>query len=1459
MIKQCIKLLVLSLLLFTFGTMVFPSSTWASTTWFTEQADNKSMAYPGGLGYDANENPGILQMDFNNEKVVYRYKSSAGNWVSEEIASSIYGNTSLAYDNNGSPVALYLNKDVTPNIISYATRSSDGSWSSQQVASGTNIPYNISLAVNSSGQPAFAYVDGDSLYFVTKSGASWSKQKVTTVDYSYNASLDFNGLTPCLAFSDKSNGLRYAYKSGSSWTIQTVNPSTSIGDITLKFGNGKPLISYSDRGNKDLCFAYYLNGWTHTVLERSTATNNYVGDYAVMNVHQQEGAYEIYLLHGNTVMLNNTQVKLKTLSVAADSDLTSLGFQSQTLYSGYFGNTTPMFALGLNQGNPGIMFLKLGTGSTYIAQKPKIQVVTSLSFGDIPSNSSVERQISITNTGSLPLNVAASIPITDTSFEVTSGTVPTLSPGESYTLTVNFEPGTPGTNYTSTLSLTSNDPDRPTVGVSLTGRSYSNNSSLDYLELSNGNTVTSFVDNAGSLEVPYATESLHISPVASDSHTSITINGTTVSHQGLSPLISLHIGENIITISLTSEDGTSTNTYTFTITRRDSPEAHLSSLTVSTGTLTPEFSPQITRYSISLPDGIYDYSIAATTVHTSASITVDGTDAVLETTTVSATGDVGENIHRFHVVAPDNDTTIDYEVSVYRLPELSGIALDYGSITPAFEPYLTAYSTYVPSSTTTLTITPATIGVYSSGTYSVNGVSLDDSGVASVPLHIGDNTITIGAISSDGKAIRTYTLTVDRLEPITGMQMGKWPVWSSGEDYDPQVDIYQEEATLFYDLPEDMWVTVNGTLMAEGEFYTSSFVEGVNRPIRMEFFSPLCSEPAIYELTVIRQPILTELKINNHQILLSPEDPNSWPSVPSTSTSAIIEVSVNSGTTIRAEGNYTFTPITTYTNAYRWRIDNLHMGYNYINLEMLSPDGRASRTHMIYLQRLSALDNLTISSDTQPNIPLTPNFQSHIYEYSVQVPSIVDTVSLTGTVPSEPAIHLTINDVPCVSEVPTSPIDLSYGNNYIYLELLLDWVYTRTDYMVNVIREEPTAITISDSTPGVSSRNPATNTTYTADTTGTGKVPVTMDESTGVASVNLSRLATSLKDGQNIIVNVPALTEAQGYTATIPSSSLSDALGGSITMNTQLGSLTLPGNMLSDGDPTGTVGVSVQGGNKESLPDAVRTAIGDRPLIQLTLSVDGNPVSWNNPEAPVTVRVPYTPTEEEQNHPENIVIWYIDGKGNPVCVPNGRYNKDTGMVTFDTTHFSHYAVLYHSLSFLDVPETAWYAPAVSFLSAREITTGTSETLFSPLMKLTRGQFLVLLMKTYEIPPDNNSTINFADAGDTYYTGYLAAAKEMGIARGIGNNQFAPTREISRQEMFTLLFNTLEGLNKLPKFTSPQILEDYMDHEDILPWAREPMSQLVKAGIIKGSNHTLTPLHSTTRAEMAQVLKNLLWE
>ncbi|MGI6425202.1 MAG: hypothetical protein ACOX2A_09060 [Tepidanaerobacteraceae bacterium] len=46
------------------------------------------------------------------------------------------------------------------------------------------------------------------------------------------------------------------------------------------------------------------------------------------------------------------------------------------------------------------------------------------------------------------------------------------------------------------------------------------------------------------------------------------------------------------------------------------------------------------------------------------------------------------------------------------------------------------------------------------------------------------------------------------------------------------------------------------------------------------------------------------------------------------------------------------------------------------------------------------------------------------------------------------------------------------------------------------------------------------------------------------------------------------------------------------------------------------------------------------------------------------VSIPYTPTEEELANPESIVVWYIDGAGNVVTILNGRYDSETGMVTY---------------------------------------------------------------------------------------------------------------------------------------------------------------------------------------------------
>ena len=141
--------------------------------------------------------------------------------------------------------------------------------------------------------------------------------------------------------------------------------------------------------------------------------------------------------------------------------------------------------------------------------------------------------------------------------------------------------------------------------------------------------------------------------------------------------------------------------------------------------------------------------------------------------------------------------------------------------------------------------------------------------------------------------------------------------------------------------------------------------------------------------------------------------------------------------------------------------------------------------------------------------------------------------------------------------------------------------------------------------------------------------------------------------------------------------------------------------------------------------------------------------------------------------------------------------------------------------------------------------------------LTRGQFIVMLMKAYGIAPDANSKDNFTDAGSTYYTGYLAAAKRLGISAGVGNNLFAPEKEITRQEMFTLLYNALKAIDKLPPGNSGKSLSAFSDAGDIAPWAKNAMTLLVETGTISGSGNRLSPKDTTTRAQMAQVLYNLL--
>lgn len=222
------------------------------------------------------------------------------------------------------------------------------------------------------------------------------------------------------------------------------------------------------------------------------------------------------------------------------------------------------------------------------------------------------------------------------------------------------------------------------------------------------------------------------------------------------------------------------------------------------------------------------------------------------------------------------------------------------------------------------------------------------------------------------------------------------------------------------------------------------------------------------------------------------------------------------------------------------------------------------------------------------------------------------------------------------------------------------------------------------------------------------------------------------------------------------------------------------------------------------------------------------------------------------NDPEHIVVWYIDGSGKVVPVPNGHYDPVTGTVTFTTTHFSYYAVAYVRKTFGDLGSVEWARKPIEVMASKGIISGTGLDAFSPTRSITRADYLVLLVKTLGLTTEFDN--NFDDVSpDANYYEALGIAKKLGIAVGIGNNRFNPEETISRQDMMVLTVRALEKAGKLQCSGVNELPDKFSDKGEIAGYAVDSVSALVKEGLIVGSDNRLNPRANTTRAEAAVFL------
>ena len=173
---------------------------------------------------------------------------------------------------------------------------------------------------------------------------------------------------------------------------------------------------------------------------------------------------------------------------------------------------------------------------------------------------------------------------------------------------------------------------------------------------------------------------------------------------------------------------------------------------------------------------------------------------------------------------------------------------------------------------------------------------------------------------------------------------------------------------------------------------------------------------------------------------------------------------------------------------------------------------------------------------------------------------------------------------------------------------------------------------------------------------------------------------------------------------------------------------------------------------------------------------------------------------------------------------------------------------------------AWAKDAINFVVARNLVVGLTGNLFNSSEYVTRGEFTATLMRAYGIELDPTATDNFDDVDrDAAYAPYIATAKKYSIVLGVGKNLFLPESQITREEMFTLLYRTLVNINEAPKASpSGKTLSDFKDADMVAGWSKEEIEALLQAGMIDGTgNNQLSPKRLTDRATMAQMIYNLL--
>ena len=168
---------------------------------------------------------------------------------------------------------------------------------------------------------------------------------------------------------------------------------------------------------------------------------------------------------------------------------------------------------------------------------------------------------------------------------------------------------------------------------------------------------------------------------------------------------------------------------------------------------------------------------------------------------------------------------------------------------------------------------------------------------------------------------------------------------------------------------------------------------------------------------------------------------------------------------------------------------------------------------------------------------------------------------------------------------------------------------------------------------------------------------------------------------------------------------------------------------------------------------------------------------------------------------------------------------------------------------------------VEKLAKRGIINGMTDTQFCPDNTMTRAEFSTIVVRALGLLNKGNSIFNDV-LEDAWYYDYVNIAYNYGIVEGVSETEFSPNGTITREQAATMIQRaaTLCGLKaEFDEDEIRDILAEFVDYVTVSDWAKPAMAFCFNKGILDKSVIEIKPETKITRAEVAQMVYNVLKE